>query len=255
MKRQIQVLYHYVMHFVLQWFGSRSFVFTLAINQAMPPLVGLAVWTSALPGQRLSSYYLALLFTRLATVSYENHTFSGRIYNGELADDLLLPAPVVLRTLGENLALRCWHLLIGLPLMLAIPFVLQVEFELGHVVLALPAVGIAACLQFLFTYTLALTAFWTERAHGMAGFGATLIFLLGGEAAPITLLPGGLRTLGEALPFRAMHGFPAEIAAGTLTQSAMLTGYAWQILWLGCFVLIAAQVWRAGIRRYTAVGG
>jgi ABC-type uncharacterized transport system permease subunit len=253
--RTLTLLQGYVGRYFLQWFASRSFAFTLVANQAVTPLIGLAVWSTALPGRNLSTYYVVLLFVRLLTVSYENHTFSGRIYNGELADDLLRPHPVVLQTLGENLALRTWHLLIGMPLLLGALLLAPIQLAGRDLALALPALLLAAALQFLFTYMLALSAFWSERAHGITSMGGTLIFLLGGEAVPVFLLPGGLRPLAAALPFRAMHGFPAEIAAGALGDAEIWAGYGWQLLWLAVLLLAVRGVWRAGLRRYTAVGG
>ncbi len=255
MIRTPTLLRGYIVRYFLQWFASRSFAFTLVANQAVTPLIGLAVWTTALPGRNLSTYYVVLLFVRLITVSYEEHTFSGRIYNGELADDLLRPHPVVLQTLGENLALRLWHLLIGMPLLLGLLLLAPLQLAGRDLALALPALLLAAALQFLFTYTLALSAFWSERAHGITGMGGTLIFLLGGEAAPVFLLPEGLRPLVSALPFRAMHGFPAEIATGALSDAQLWAGYGWQALWLAALLLVVRGVWRAGLRRYTAVGG
>jgi ABC-2 type transport system permease protein len=253
--RYLKLLWGYVGRYFLQWFASRSFAFTLVANQAVTPLIGLAVWTTALPGRNLSTYYVVLLFVRLLTVSYEEHTFSGRIYNGELADDLLRPHPVVLQPLGENLALRVWHLIIGLPLLVGALLLAPIQLAGRDLALAMPALLLAAGLQFLFTYTLALSAFWSERAHGITGLGVTLIFLLGGEAAPVFLLPTGLRSIAAALPFRAMHGFPAEIAVGALSGAELLAGYGWQLLWLGVLLLVVRGIWRAGLRRYTAVGG
>jgi ABC-2 type transport system permease protein len=89
----------------------------------------------------------------------------------------------------------------------------------------------------------------------VVGFGATLIFLLGGTAAPVPLFPEAIRPLGEALPFRAMLGFPAELASGGLSRARMLEGYGWQITWVAAFALAAALVWRCGVRRYAAAGG
>jgi ABC-2 type transport system permease protein len=189
------------------------------------------------------------------TVSYEQHTFSNGIYAGALSHDLLRPQPVVLRPLGENLAMRLWHLLVGLPLIVVAGLVAGVSFQGQAVLLAIPAVLLAATLRFLFTYLLALTAFWTEQAHGVVGFGETLLFLLGGSAAPLTLFPERFRLVGEALPFGAMLGFPAEIDAGSVRGPAVVTAYGWQLLWLAVFLPAAVMVWRAGLRRYTAVGG
>ena len=253
--RYARLLGAYVRQFFLQWLAGRSFVFTLTVNQSVPPLIGLAVWTAALPAQSLATYYLVLLFVRLATVSYENHTFSGAIYNGDVVDDLLRPHPVVFSTLGQNLALRIWHVIIGLPLLAIVSLIAPAQVQASNLLLALPALLIAAALQFLFTYALALSAFWTERAHSITGFRGTLIFLLGGEAAPVYLLPAALRFWVETLPFRAMHGFPAEVAAGVLSRPELLAGYIWQVAWLVIFVVVVICVWRAGLRRYTSVGG
>lgn len=240
----------------LQWLAWRSFLLTLVINQAVTPLLGLAVWSAALPGNvGVSTYYVVLLAVQLMTVSYENHTFANGIYDGTLSDDLLKPQPVVITTLGENLALRLWHLLAGLPLIVLAGMVASVDLDPAWVLLAVPAVALAAGLRFLFTYVLALSGFWTQQAHGVVGFGATLIFLLGGVAAPVLLLPDQLRPWVVALPFWAMLGFPAEIAVGELDGAQILQGFVWQVAWIALFGAAAVAIWRAGVRRYTAVGG
>jgi ABC-2 type transport system permease protein len=127
--------------------------------------------------------------------------------------------------------------------------------DLRMVLLALPALLLAATLRFLFTYLLALSAFWSQKADNIVGFGETLLFLLGGSAAPITLFPSALRLLAEALPFRAMLGFPAEIISSSLNSAQILTTYGWQVLWTLMFLLVVVFVERFGLRRYTAIGG
>jgi ABC-2 type transport system permease protein len=251
----IRLLIGWIKQDFVRWLSQRGFTLTLVANQAITPLIGLAVWTSAVPNQNLSAYYIALMVVRLCVVSYEHHTFSGRIYEGELADDLLQPHPVVFRPLSVNLAIRANHLLIGLPLLIGALLFTPARFDVALVVTALPALVLAGVLNFLFTYALSMSAFWTERAHGVVGIGATLTFLLGGEAAPIRFLPEAIQPFGEALPFRAMLGFPAEIAAGTLSQSQIIAGYGWQVMWVCAFAFIVLQVWRAGLRRFAAIGG
>ncbi|GHO70387.1 hypothetical protein KSC_092790 [Ktedonobacter sp. SOSP1-52] len=104
---------------ILQWLTGRAFVITLMINQAVAPLIGLAVWSVALPGNsQISTYYVALLAIQLMTVSYENHTFSNAIYDGTFSQELLKPQPTVLGQLGTNIAMRLWHLLFGLPIII-----------------------------------------------------------------------------------------------------------------------------------------
>lgn len=256
MIRLARLLAAHVHRSFVQWTSSRGFVVTLVANQAVPPLVGLAVWSAALPGQsRISTYYVALLVVQLATVSYENHTLSNGIYEGALTDSLLVPVPGGLGTFAENLAIRAWHLVIGLPLILVAAAFSHVSLRWGDVAIAVPALALAAALRFLFTFALALAAFWTERAHSVVGFGETLIFLLGGGAAPLALFPDALRPWFDALPFQAMYAFPAELVAGSLDPGDVAAGYAKQALWLVAFAWLAAAVWRSGVRRFTAVGG
>jgi ABC-2 type transport system permease protein len=255
MIRSTRLIAGYTEQTFLSWMGGRSFLFTLVVNQAITPLIGLAVWTTALPGESgVSTYYVALLAVRLVTVSYEHHTLSNKIYSGDLADDLLRPHPPILGTFGYNLAMRLWHVLFGLPLIAAVAALAGISVDLADVAVAVPALVLAAALRFLFTYILALSALWTERAHGVVGLGETLIFLLGGEAAPVPVLPEAVRPWVAALPFRAMLGFPAELASGSLGFSAALVGYGWQIGWIAIVAAAAAVVWRRGVRRYVAVG-
>lgn len=256
MMRSWRLLVVYMERKFLQWLAWRGFLLTLVINQTITPLLGLAVWSAALPGSAtVSTYYVALLAVQLMTVSYEHHTFSNGIYDGVLTTDLLRPHSVVLPIVAENVALRIWHLLVGLPLLVAAAVVTGTSFSPWALLAALPALALAATLRFLFTYTLALSAFWSERAHGIVGLGETLIFLLGGAAAPTVLFPDQLRPLASVLPFRAMLGFPAEIAAGVLSPLQIWNGYGWQLLWAILFALLATTVWRTGIRHYAAVGG
>jgi ABC-2 type transport system permease protein len=254
--RLLRLLAVYTRRTFLEWTAFRSFLVTLVVNQAVTPLLGLAVWSAALPGETgISTYYVALLVVQLMTVSQEYYSVTMRIYEGGLNDDLLRPHPFVIVPLGDSIAIRVWHLLIGLPIIAMAMRFAGVSFGLDDVLIAVPALALAAMLQFLFVYALALSALWTQQAGGVTDFGSTMIFLLGGVAAPIMVLPDSIRPLGEALPFRAMLGFPAEIASGNLSEAQILEGYGWQVLWLAVLVPVAVFVWRSGVRRYTAAGG
>lgn len=256
MNRQAQLIGISARWTFLEWMTWRGFLFTIVLGQCVTPVLGLAVWSAALPDSgSVSAYYLALLLAQVMTVSQEQHTTSNRIYEGSLSHDLLRPQPPIIGTIGANLAGRLWYAIFGVPVVLLLWVVTGVTYETDAVVLAIPALLLAAVLRFLFIYTLALSAFWTQQAHGAVGFGETLIFLLGGSAAPVALLPGTFQAFGEILPFRAMLGLPAEIATGSLDREQVLIGYAWQMVWLAAFTAVAVIVWRRGVRHFSAVGG
>ena len=235
----------------LDWSSGWWFTLTLVANEALGPLVGLFVWSSAVPGDpRLASYFTALVAVQLMTASYENHTFSESVYQGTVSHELLKPQPVVIGPIAENLAIRAWMTLFGLPLVVLTGLAVGASYEWQHVLLALPAVACAAVLRFLFTWTLALAAFWTERVHAIVTFGHVLILLLGGSAAPVGLLPEPWHSVAAALPFYPMLGLPADVATGVVNSTA----YAGALGWIAVTAVLAVVAWRAGVRRYTAVG-
>ena len=252
--RHARLVWAYAHLNYLKWMAGASWVFTLVLFRIVPPLMGLAIWSSALPGRvDISTYFVALLVVRLVTVSYENHTLSTAIFTGELTQRLLRPHPAVLTTLGENIAMRALHVVLAVPVLVAVVLLVPIDLAAADVALALPAVVLAAALRFLFTYVLALTGFWTERAHAIVEGGGVLALFLGGEAAPIPLMPDGVRTALELLPFRAMLGFPAEVASGLHTGS-LAAGLALQLAWVAVFAVLARVAWRRGVRQYQAVG-
>lgn len=255
MIRSLRLVAGYAERSFLAWMAGRDFLVTLVVNQSITPLIGLAVWSAALPGQTsITTYFLALLVVRLMTVSYEHHTLANHIYTGDLADDLLRPHPLILGWIGDNLAIRLWHAIFALPLVVATAALIGMDVRPAYIGATVPAILFAAILRFLFTYTLALSAFWTERAQGVVGLGGVLTFLLGGEAAPVPLLPVTIRPWIAALPFRAMLGFPAELASGSLGREQALAGYGWQLFWTVVLAGLTMLVWRRGMQRYVAVG-
>lgn len=256
MRRALRLVHGYTRLAFLQQFTWRGFLISIVLQHLVTPLLGLAVWSAALPGDPLViRYYVAILAVQMMTVSYENHTFSNTIYDGTFTGALVKPQPVVIETVGTSISIHIWHLLFAIPITALVSVILGARFGVEQVLIAVPALVFAASLRFLFTYLLSLSAFFTQRAHGVVGLGETLIFLLGGVAAPLTLFPSAFRGLAEALPFGAMLGFPAELASGAVHGYQLLTGYVLQVLWIATFVLLTSLAWRAGVRRYTAVGG
>ena len=258
MRRILALVGAYTRRDLLMFLSWRGFVFTLVLGQAVPPLISMAVWNAAMPHlSHLPAYFLALLLVRHLTVSYEEHTFSSRIYAGEVADDLLRPCPVPVVPLGSNLAMKATFFVVGGPLLLMGLWLMGQAFPFrgADLALALPALVLAAAVRFLWTYTLALSAFWTERAFGVVHLGNLLVFFLGGEAAPPDLLPAWLQPIVIALPFRYMLSFPAEVALGRLSAPDLALSFGLQLCWAVALGALAAVVWRSGVKRFSAVGG
>jgi ABC-2 type transport system permease protein len=67
-------------------------------------------------------------------------------------------------------------------------------------------------------------------------------------------MPAVIQGLSHVLPFRWMVSFPVETALGRLGPADVLAGYAAQLGWIVAAGILLRLVWRAGIRRYSAVG-
>ncbi len=241
---------------VLEWSGTWWFLFTLVIQAIVGPLIGMFVWSAVYPADPyVATYYVALLLVTVMTESFEQFTFSEKIYDGTISHDLLRPQPVIVNTIGTNIAIRAWLTIMGVPVVLLTALAFGVTLSWSAALSALPVFLLGATLSFCWIFTLSLTAFWTERVHAIVGFGWTLNTLLGGTIAPLAFLPGPLRDIGHILPFYGMLGLPADVIAGRVHGTAqLLTGIGYQVAWISIFVTTAVLLWRAGIRRYTVVG-
>jgi ABC-2 type transport system permease protein len=121
-------------------------------------------------------------------------------------------------------------------------------------VAAVPVLLLAYLVRFVTTWTVALAAFWLTRTQAVAQAYLLVLLFLGGEAAPLALLPMWVRAAAWLSPFRWMLAFPAELLVGRVAPAQALTGMAMQVLWAALSLVLAAFCWRAALRRYTAVG-
>ena len=249
----------------LSWVQHRSFFFVLAFGWMIPPLIYLLVWSTAAGDHPIGgltrggfvAYYLALILVNQLTYSQTNWTVGDLIRYGELNRLLLRPLPPLFDALSTEVAGKVVYLLFDGPIVIGLAVILRPEMELTllNALAFVPALLLAWLLRFFWGYWLALLAFWAARADALLAVQDSLIFLLAGQVAPISLLPEVLQTVAKLLPFRYMVSFPVEVFIGQLTPIELVTGLAVQIGWLLVAVGLSAVMWRAGLRRYSAVGG
>jgi ABC-2 type transport system permease protein len=254
--RLLRLLAGYARRHWLSWTAGWSFALSVYVSRLVTPLIGLALWTKAMPGNRnVATYFVALIFAVMATDSPENHTFAQRVYDGTFTDDLLRPHPMPLHTIGFNLAFKAFNFLSAIPVGIAVALLVHPVIDMSRVLIAIPAVVLGSAIGFSLAFTMAQSSFWTPRVHAVTQAGSSLVFVLGGGAAPIPLMPESVRSVLMVLPFRMINGFPSEVVSGLTTGDGIVRGFALQVFWLGVLVLACRRVWVAGVKRYVAVGG
>jgi ABC-2 type transport system permease protein len=112
----------------------------------------------------------------------------------------------------------------------------------------------AFALTFVAKMCMGLLAFWMTEARGAFEAMNVLIVIFAGVLLPISLLPDWLEKLSYVLPFAYMLYFPVVAFEGRLTVSQLLLVFCGQMFWLGIAYLIYRQMWKAGLKKYTAVG-
>jgi ABC-2 type transport system permease protein len=249
----------------LSWVQHRSFFFVLAFGWMIPPLIYLLVWSTAASDHTIGgltrggfvAYYLALILVNQLTYSQTNWTVGDLIRYGEMNRLLLRPLPPLFDALSTEVAGKVVYLIFDVPIVIGLAVILRPEMELTllNALAFVPALLLAWLLRFFWGYWLALLAFWAARADALLAVQDSLIFLLAGQVAPISLLPEVLHIAAKLLPFRYMVSFPVEVFVGQLTPIEVLTGAAIQLGWLLVAGGLSAVMWRAGLRRYSAVGG
>jgi ABC-2 type transport system permease protein len=82
----------------------------------------------------------------------------------------------------------------------------------------------------------------------------TIELLFSGRLVPLSLMPAWAQQVAAYLPFQWAFGFPIELLLGKLNPSQALYGLGMQIFWTLLGLLCVSLLWRAALRRYSAVG-
>ncbi len=249
----------------LSWMQYRSFFFILAFGWMIPPLIYLLVWSTAAGDQTIGglgrgqfvTYYLILILVNQVTYAQTNWTVGDQIRYGQMNRVLLRPVSPIFDALASEFAGKAVYLAFDTPVVAVLALILHpaLDFRIENVLAFIPALALVWALRFFWGYWLALLAFWVTRADALLTVQDSLIFLLAGQVAPVALLPGLLRSAAMLLPFRYMVAFPVEVAMGQLDPGSVAAGFGIQAAWLIVALFLYVRLWRAGLRRYSAVGG
>lgn len=145
-------------------------------------------------------------------------------------------------------------MLLSAAVLMALAFRPAFETSGWALALFIPALLLGFAVRFVVEWTLGLAAFWTTRVSALNHLYYVAVLFLSGQIAPLSLFPEPIRVAAALLPFRWTVAFPVELLIGRLSFEAALQGLAAQLVWLVLGLLLLWRTWRAGVRRYSAVG-
>jgi len=113
----------------------------------------------------------------------------------------------------------------------------------------------ATIISHLIWFLLGITAFWLEQAQAVMWSFAVILNFLSGMFMPLDFFPHWSVKILELMPFAAFSYIPAKLY---MNQISVAEGYLLlivYILWLVALITLNLIVWRAGMIKYSAIGG
>ena len=240
----------------------RAEILLWALSGVMPLLM-FSLWSGAPAGaaagissQAFARYFLAAFVVRQFTVVWVVYAFEEDNLLGRLSPLLLQPLPLVWRYAAAHLAEQATRLPFVMVMValffLAVPEAVWIPSP-ARLLLALLAAHLGFWLNFLLQHAITMLCFWSERASALERFLFMPYLFLSGMLAPLDLYPEAVRRFALLTPFPSMLYVPAQLASGGVIDA--LAAFRTVALWLALLIPLNLLLWRAGVRRYAAMGG
>lgn len=249
-----------------QWQYRANLLMYLAY-WVVSPIVYLSVWQAVanaqgdvrgLTANDFVTYYMTLLIIDVLTSDITLHILAYKIQDGTLSGELLRPVhPILTGTLVNNLAFKALTFVALVPIWIVIYLLMRPDFsEVTWQSLALtaPAILLGFGISFFMNASLTSVAFWTTRVYGINEFFYVLSVLFSGQFVPLTLMPPVIQQIAQYLPFQLTRYFPTMLVLNRLAPEQIMQDFALAVFWLLALALVFFAVWRAGVKRFSAVG-
>ncbi|MFC5817816.1 ABC transporter permease [Nonomuraea harbinensis] len=230
-------------------FGILRAYILIALWQARPGLAGYDV------AQAVTFCFVTQAFIGPMQLFGGGLAIPQRIRSGDIALDLVRPAPLQLWTLAEDLGRAGYLLLVrGIPPMLvgAALFGIVVPDGPGRWAGLLAGLLLGVITSFGWRYLVALSACWLADDRGVNIASTVLTTFLSGLVLPLTIFPGWLGDVARVLPWAAMAQAPADLYLGT---APVLDTLAFQAFWAAALLALGALGTRAIRHKVVIQGG
>jgi ABC-2 type transport system permease protein len=247
-------------------FAYRGALLIWLLGLVVQPVVYLVVWRTVAASRGgsvggfsaadFAAYFVAIMVVNQLTFTWHFFEMEWRVRNGFFSPLLLRPVHPVHSDVAENLTFKLLTSTVVIPVAIGLVVVFDAALSVtpASLLAFLPALLMAMALRFIVEWTLALAAFWVTRMAAINEAYYVAMLFLSGQVAPLAFFPAPVQVIAAILPFRWMVSFPVETLLGRLSALEIAGGYAVQALWIGVALLLLRTAWRAGVRRYSAVG-
>jgi ABC-2 type transport system permease protein len=252
---------------VLEQLQYRAANYFYMIGMVAEPVVYLVVWSTIADSSggevegytagTFAAYYIVWTLVRNMNIVFTPYGWEERVKQGQLAGQLLQPVHPIHHDLAWFAGWKVVVIVLWLPIaaVLTIAFRPTLDPSVLQCVTFFFAIWGAYLIRSLFLWVLGMVTFWTTRVSALYETYFVAELLLSGRLVPMELMPQWVQNVANLLPFQWTFGFPITALVGPIDNDELLAGLGAQLVWIAIGALLVHVVWRAGIKRFSAVGG
>lgn len=225
------------------------------------------LWLSIMPGQgaflgytkySMLTYILGTSIFSSIILSTRSHEIGEQINRGDLSNFLVRPINYFFYWFARDLGDKAMNILFAtfeltiLFFILRPPLLIQADFIV--LVFTLISVVSALILYFLFNVLLGFLGFWSPETWAPRFIFMIAISFFAGGLFPLDILPKGIFSVFQLLPFSYLLYFPLKLYLGKLSFFEISAGIFISIFWILALYFLAKLIWMRGLRLYTAQG-
>jgi ABC-2 type transport system permease protein len=211
--------------------------------------------------ENMVAYYLLTMVSRaFSSMPGLASGIGNQIRSGEIKKYLLQPVDLLGFLLLGRLAHKIAYYSVAL-----LPFAFVFYLCRGYFVDGWPdvatlvAFGLSLMLSFVLGFfleaSIGLIGFWFLEVSALLFVYMLFSYFLSGHMFPLDMLPAPWSALVDLLPLKYLAYFPCAVFLGKIRGPELLHGLGIEIAWTIFFVLVAREMFRRGVKRYSAFGG
>jgi len=252
---------------VQEQFQYRTQNYLYMIGMIAEPVIYLVVWQAVARAQGgavqgvtagdFAAYYIVWTLVRNMNIVFTPFGWEDRIRRGELSGQLLRPVHPLHHDLAYFAGWKVVVIVLWVPIAVVLSLVFRPTLSISPLEVLVFALAIwgAYLIRSLLQEALGMISFWTTRVSALYQLYFAAELLLSGRLLPLSLLPSWARGISAWSPFPSTFGFPIDALVGDLSTGELWRGIAVQLAWIAVGTVLATTVFRAGVKRFSAVGG
>jgi len=210
-------------------------------------------------GQMIYYFLVVLLVDNLITPTDDEWQIASDIREGQINNFLSKPVDYLWYRVSIFLSSRLLYTAVTIFPVAAVFYWFRDFIVLPQEIVTWPlfflSLVMAAAIQFLIAYALAMLAFWILEISTVVFILYSFEYYLSGRLFPLDVMPDWLQATLTWLPFTYELYFPVAVLMEKVKGQELWRGLCIQAGWVLISYAAARLMWRKGIRRYESVGG